>query len=392
VGPVGSPAIVVLWTGYRAGPWACRSLRAAGWRVIGVHPDDEGRGRSTACPRPRPCPSPSAEPEALVAALQQLCREEGALAVLPINEEPVRILAELAPDLSPAVVVGPDAHQFRAVCDKSELTATAAAAGVGRPRSVTVGPDGPEGSWPPLPSVVKVRTSSAIEEPAGFPVTVRDERERALAVSLLAAAGIDAVVEELLTDTQWTVHCVRGDGGQFAALPARILRSFPRNVGMPSLFQGDHGNPQAVDAARRMLDVIDYRGPANVQLFERDGEMLVHDVNLRVPASVALAMAAGLDVPALGVDAGLGRPLSLTSLTLRQDVRYVSLVDELRAMRSSSEPRPGQVMRELVEAAVSRSAVLDPPLYDPLWASQRMASASRDRIRRVVRAALPSRA
>jgi hypothetical protein len=130
---VGSPAIVVLWTGYRAGPWACRSLRAAGWRVIGVHPADEGRGRSTACPRPRPCPSPSAEPDALVGVLRRLCREEEALAVLPVNEEPVRILAELAPDLGPAVVVGPDARQFRAVCDKGELGATAAAAGWGDP-------------------------------------------------------------------------------------------------------------------------------------------------------------------------------------------------------------------------------------------------------------------
>jgi predicted ATP-grasp superfamily ATP-dependent carboligase len=238
---------------------------------------------------------------------------------------------------------------------------------------------------------VKVRASSALDEPAGFPVTVRDERERALAVSLLAGAGIDAVVEELLTGTHWTVHCVRGDGDRFAAMPARILRSFPRRVGMPSLFEADGASPAATEAARRLLDAIDYRGPANVQLFERDGEMLVHDVNLRVPASVALAMAAGLDVPALGVDAALGRPLGLPS-ELRPGVRYVSLVDELRAMRSSSEPRPARVARELVGAAVSRTWVLDPPLSDPLWAPARVAAASRERIRQAARAVLPSRA
>jgi biotin carboxylase len=387
---VGSPTIVVLWTGYRAGPWACRSLRAAGWRVVGVHPADEGRGRSTACPNPRPCPSPSAEPEALLAALAEICRAEDAIAVLPVNEEPLRLMAETGPDLGPTVVVGPDARQFAAVCDKGRLAETAAAAGVGRPATVTVGPDGPEGGWPPLPSVVKVRTSSP-DEPGGFPATVRDERERAHAVSLLVEAGVDAVVEELQTGAHWTVHCVRGEGGRFAAVAARILRSFPRRVGMPSLFETDGGSPAAVEAAQRMLDAIDYRGPANVQFFEGDGQMLVHDVNLRVPASVALAMAAGLDVPALGVDAALGRPLELPA-GLSRPVRYVSLVDELRGMRSEAGPRPRTVVRELVGAAVSRDAVLDPPLTDPLWAPARMASASRDRIKRAVRAALPTRA
>ena len=45
--------VLVLWTGYRAGPWAVRSLRRAGHRVVAAH--DAGRGsggRSAAAPRP----------------------------------------------------------------------------------------------------------------------------------------------------------------------------------------------------------------------------------------------------------------------------------------------------------------------------------------------------
>ena len=56
---------------FRAGPWACRSLAGAGYRVVGAH--QEGRlagGRSLACRTPRRYPSPLDEPEAFIASLR----------------------------------------------------------------------------------------------------------------------------------------------------------------------------------------------------------------------------------------------------------------------------------------------------------------------------------
>ncbi|HTI34620.1 MAG TPA: hypothetical protein VL422_13145, partial [Miltoncostaea sp.] len=116
--------VVVLWTGHRAGPWVCRSLRAAGWNVVPAHPHDEGRGRSTAAWRPRRVPSTGA-PEALLASLRALCRETGARAVMPVDEDGVRLLAGWRDALGAARVVAPTPAQWAALCDKAILRATA---------------------------------------------------------------------------------------------------------------------------------------------------------------------------------------------------------------------------------------------------------------------------
>jgi predicted ATP-grasp superfamily ATP-dependent carboligase len=141
------------------------------------------------------------------------------------------------------------------------------------------------------------------------------------------------------------------------------------------------------DAARRVLDVAGYVGSANVQFLERDGELLVHDVNLRPPAPVALAMRAGLDLPAAGLAAALGLPLG-PERPVGGGFGYLSLVDELRAARQARRAPPGspsarQVVREVVAAAVSPRVLVDPPITDPLWIPPVLSAAARSRARRL---------
>jgi predicted ATP-grasp superfamily ATP-dependent carboligase len=378
--------VLIVFTGYRAGPWACRSLAAAGHRVIGVHPEDEGSGRSSACTRPRPCPSPAKAPDAFVAWLRDLCAEEGVDAVLPMDEDSLRLFAATSPDLGPARVIGPDAAQYAAVCDKGELGRTAAAAGVGHPRSATVGAGGPDAEWPPLPSVVKSRSTEAVGDLEGV-VRVATAAARDAAVGRLTEAGHDAVVEELMTGEHWTVHCVRDGEGRFAAVAARIVRTLPRGAGMPSIFEVGPPDGPAVRAARSLIDAIDFRGPCNVQVFAANGDTAVHDVNLRVPASVALAICAGLDMPAAGLEAGLGGDWSAPA-PAAPGLRYVSLVDELRALAHGSNgdggPSRGRVARDILSATTSRRAVVDPPLSDLFWVPQTLSAAARPRVRRLL--------
>jgi hypothetical protein len=245
---------------------------------------------------------------------------------------------------------------------------------------------GRDGDWPSLPSVVKHRSNApAPPEVEGVTaVATADERDRA--VLRIVGAGLEAVVEERVAGDHWTVHCVRGGDGAFAAVPARIVRAMPRGAGMPSVFRADpDAGARAAEAARRLLEAAGYRGPANVQLFERDGELLVHDVNLRPPASVALAIRAGLDLPALGLAAALGRPWGRLPPAPQPGVRYVSLVDELRAMRGSARrgPSPSRwaVARDLVSACISRRHVLDPPPHDLFWVPQTLGAAARAQAR-----------
>ena len=194
--------VLVLWTGYRAGPWAVRSLRRAGHRVVAAH--DAGRGsggRSAAAPRPLRYPPPDADPEGFAAAVAAICRREGVRAVLPVSEAVTRGLAlgTREEDLGGARIVGPDARQYAALCDKARLPAACASAGVDHPEQTVVGADGARaGDWPPLPSVVKPAGSS--ETLPGVPAAARvdTEGERRRVLDVFARAGVAAVVQEFV--------------------------------------------------------------------------------------------------------------------------------------------------------------------------------------------------
>ncbi len=364
MGSPGPLTVVVVWTGYRPGPWVLRALRSAGHTAIGVHPEPAG-GRSTACPRPLRCPAPATDPDGFRAALARLCEDHRADAVLPLSENAVEVLAgggRLLP--AGAAIVGPDAERYAALCDKEQLARTLGAAGLESPAGVTVGARGPDGPWPALPSIVKLRESamgaSAIEVEV-----VHDEEARREAVDAILTAGHEALVQERVTGTHWTVHAVRGAGGRFAAVLGRIERTFPRPAGMPSVIRVLSREGPPVEVARRLLDHVDYRGLANVQLFERDGRFLVHDVNVRPPAPVALSIRAGLNLPALAVAAVLERPWEPPRGRLAP-FTYVSRFDELRGLVSDARERGGAAALRARPRGRGRCLV-DPPLRDPLW-------------------------
>ena len=201
-------------------------------------------------------------------------------------------------------------------------------------------------------------------------VRVDTPTERDGAVGLLLGEGLEAVVQELVTGTHHTVHCVLGEDA-FHAMTGHIVRSHPRAAGMPSILEADGGEGPAADAAHRLLASVGYRGPADVQLFSREGEMLVHDVNLRPRHRSPSRCAPGLDLPALGLAAGLGLPIGPPA-PVRGGWRYVSLVDELRALRDvggapAGAPGRGAIARDLLAAALSRRTILGSPVPRSPW-------------------------
>jgi predicted ATP-grasp superfamily ATP-dependent carboligase len=127
-----------------------------------------------------------------------------------------------------------------------------------------------------------------------------------------------------------------------------------------------------VDASRELIAALGYRGPGSVQFIERAGTFYVHDVNLRLPSSVAVSILAGLDMPRLAVEAALGRRVDLRSVEIRAGVRYVWLHGELRTLVrriQAREPlaRVWEIAADILLALVSPHRVLDQlVLSDPL--------------------------
>ncbi|WP_217914664.1 hypothetical protein [Miltoncostaea marina] len=380
--------VLVLWTGFRAGAQTCAALARAGFDVLPAHPAGDPGGASRRARRPERYPAPSAGAGAVLAWLADRCARGDVDAVLPLDEDLVRLLAERPPPLGGARLVGPDAAQYAALCDKHRLVATAAAAGVDHPATITVTASGPDGPWPALPSMVKPVVSRSDMSLAAITVA-RDERERSRQVGRLLDAGLDALVQERVEGRRWVVHCVRGADG-LLAVPSRIELDWPRGTGVACV-QRSHPRPPPglVEGVARLLRHAGYRGPATVSSLRSGGRLLVHDVNLRVGASVGLMIRSGLDIPRLAVEEALGVPLAAPRW---RPTRYVWLDGELgalaAALRGGGAGAAARVAARIAAAALRPAAMTDPSPLDPWWLRERAASLPRrlSRLRRGGRA------
>jgi hypothetical protein len=364
--------VLVLWVGHRPGPWACRSLEREGYRVVRAHPEGASGGRTPACMSPLRYPSPTDDREGFRRWVTETCRRERPGVVLPFDEDIVRLLAESPPDFAGAALAGPDAAQYLALCDKGRLAETAAQAGVAHPHTVEVGEDGANGDLPPPPCIVKPRISGS----SGLwekPLLARTDAERDDAVAGLLAAGIPALVQERLTGRRWVGHCVRGDE-QFDFLGFLVDTDYPRSAGPASVMHTARVPSEVVEGTRRLVDRVGYRGPVSLSFIEQDGRFAVHDVNLRLGATVEASIRSGFDIPGRAVEAALGRPTQpLPPLAPTRYVRFDGELRELiRALRRRDES-PARLARWIGQGLVSRRTVLDPSPFDPSWAPSLLA-------------------
>lgn len=382
--------MLVLQAGVRSGPWACRSLAAAGFRVVAGHEQRSDRlvARPRYCRRWLKYPSPRADADAFLETVDEVCRRESVAAILPLSEVEVLLLAERGPGDLRARLVGPNLAQYRRLCDKAELERAAAEAGVDRPRGVIVTAEGRSGDWPMLPSIVKPSTTATptatgvVYETAAL---VRTEAERTAAVRRMLDRTGGALVQEQVGGLRWLVDFVRSSTC-LVAVSRLVLRSYPRASGMASVSRGEPTPPALGAATERLLRLVDYRGPGSIGFLVGDGRFLVHDVNLRLPYSAGATIAAGLDLPRLAAEEALGRPSRAVPATRR--VSYVWLGGEVNALVDSlrdgaSMAAAGRIAADLCLAGVLPGRVLDPCSFaDPLPTIANVATYARTVARR----------
>jgi predicted ATP-grasp superfamily ATP-dependent carboligase len=120
----------------------------------------------------------------------------------------------------------------------------------------------------------------------------------------IAGPALDAELELLVTEhvpgpdrnLEGSVVIRAGDGSYPLVYGIRKLRSYPPGFGSGSLHEAADV-PEAIALARRLLDAAGFAGVANVE-FKRHagtGELVLIDVNPRLPQCWGLADAAGTD-------------------------------------------------------------------------------------------------
>lgn len=362
----GDAAVLVLWVGYRAGRRVCRSLEAAGYRVVRGHPEGAPGAWGSRRQALVRYPSPTTDPDRFLDVVSETCRRERISAVLPCDEDIVRLLAFRGSEIGEVSVAGPRAAQYEALCDKSRLAQTAAALGVSHPRTVVVADPSSTVAMPAVPCIVKPTISSSHGLGAQAIVAGTTE-EREEAVRSMVGAGVPALVQQLLTGPRWVGHCVAwADSMDFVGF--RVDRDAPRGSGPASVMHTAPVPDGVRSATWRLLHGVGYVGPCSLSFIESGGVAHVHDVNLRLGRTVEASLHSGFDIPVRAVEAALGRPRRPLGAPRR--TRFVRLSTEMKEVvraRGRVDESPPNLATWLVAGALRGQSVVDPSPFGPAW-------------------------
>ena len=354
--------VLLLGMAQRSAPPAARSLRKAGYRVIGAWEGGRLAGRTRYCQELFRVP-PVSDTAKYVTAVHELCEREDVAVIVPLADELLGTLVAAREPEARWVLAGPSLAEFETFSNKAALLQTAAAAGIGSPASTIVGPDGPEGTLPGLPSYVKVVSGADAGRAAGRPVRVTDARERDRVVQELVGTGVVVLVQEEVDGELWRLHFVRS-GGRTAHVAARTLADFPCRVGQSTVTSFEPAPLELAEAGDALLELVGYEGPGSIDFVARDGAWLVHDVNLRLLASVGGTIAAGLDMPRLAVEIALGRAADLGPVRVRS-LQCVILQGEMAALRSTLSGVPTGRSAARIALGVALAVALPGRILEP---------------------------
>ena len=303
---------------------ASRSLGRAGWDVGIGSPRPGFAAASRFSAAWHEVPPPEEDPDAFLAAVRRAGDYD---LVFGAGDGEVLVLSERRDEVDAAVPYGPHEGVARAF-DKVALAEAAERAELQVPRAGEA------------PLVVKPRHTT-VRAADGSPLRLRAEvattsEEAAARVEYLESVGAEAVIEAY----------IEGDLVAYVALAdreSRVLAGLQQRASVVSPGGGSvRAETVAVDPVLEekvtaLLTDLAWFGIAQVQFQQPpQGEPVLIDLNGRFYGSMALALAAGVDLPALWADLALGRPVHPVQAKI--GVRYHSLEPDLRRRSMGSLP------------------------------------------------------
>jgi carbamoylphosphate synthase large subunit len=322
----------------RASLAACRSLAAAGYTVIGAASSVPAAGlRSRACTHRLVVPDPRADGPAFLEAIDEAYRRYRADAFLPavdaallaLLEHPVKLPLHAAPG-------SPKLDSLLTCLDKLALGEAAAA--VGLPTPPTIHCQTPEdvaaaGLELGFPLLVKPRTSVVGRRGERRQQTGIIARNDGQLMRVLAASGYPCLVQRFVEHT--TVYSFGGvvaDARLLGSCFARYRRTWPADVGSAACAETIEPPPGLSERVLEIVTRLGWEGIFELEFVGRDGPTETIDFNPRLYGSIALAISAGANLPALWCDRLLGREAVL--VTARPGYLYRWEEAELRFLLS----------------------------------------------------------
>lgn len=290
------------------------------------------------------------------AAIRDLVRDRGIELVLPVTDESLLSLLAVRDTLD-APIPFPSLEQLRAIGDKRRVSEAASAAGLAVPRQwVLSSSQSPVPREVPFPIVIKPHRS-VVETPSGkqrfsvgYAPTAEALNQR---LALLPPGAFPVLLQERVSGVGIGVFVLRWNGRLVARFFHRRLREKPPSGGVSVYRESVAPDPDLLERTERLLDAFAWNGVAMVEykLDTRTGTPYIMEINGRLWGSLQLAIDAGVDFPALLVDAVRGAVAPPPSYRVGVRSRWFwGDVDQLlsrlrrsRAQLSLSDDAPGRL-------------------------------------------------
>jgi predicted ATP-grasp superfamily ATP-dependent carboligase len=255
-------------------------------------------------------PSPDTDPRAFVDSLASAAARLGAAAVLPGTESALLAVAEHSDRFRPRVALGaPPAEAVSLATDKRRLEDLAHAAGIRTPPTrVSTGDD-----WKDIAAEIEM---PAVVKPARSVVETASERvwvgvQRAnnpdeLRECLNKLPAGPAVVQPLLPGRMVTVNGACWKGAVVCSVHQTADRLWPLDMGVLAYARTIPRDIELDRRVARLMESVGWSGLFNLQFIAHGGELHLIDLNPRPYHSLALAIAAGHNLPAIWVELLLG--------------------------------------------------------------------------------------
>jgi predicted ATP-grasp superfamily ATP-dependent carboligase len=288
-----------------------RALHAAGYAPWLAGQDTRtyaARSRTTA--GTIPVPDPTVDGEGFVRELAAAAVRLSAAAVLPSEDSHLMALAGREADFASTALGASSWQSVERANDKELLAQLGAAAGLRTPptKKVMRGDTAAVGTFG-FPAVIKP-LRSRVRNPDGT-VSARSARfvlaEQAKdAVNSLPDEG--GLVQPYIPGPIISIAGVSWKGELVCALHQVSIRIWPVRVGGSAYAETITPDGELERGVARLLRLIDWSGLFQAQFMcDARGEHFLIDLNPRVYGSLALAVAAGLNLPGIWVDLLLGR-------------------------------------------------------------------------------------
>ena len=296
--------------------------------------------------------------------------------VFGAGEAEVMALSARRGDIAAAVPYAEHGVVCRAL-DKAALEPAAATAGFALPGVLAVSELSGDG-----PVVVKARRHADPERPGAPPRVDTNVVFGAAAarrrVGDITATGAEPIVQPFLRGDLIAYVAVTDRSSRVVADSMQVAsRIWPPFAGASCRARTVRVDATIADTAQRLFGILGWFGLAELQFIAPAGEApRLIDLNGRFYGSMALAVAAGANLPATWAALATGRPV-VTSRA-RPGVRYQWLEGDLR--RATTERRGGlarDVTSSAIAAAGARHSLWDPA--DPAPAARRLAAITRRR-------------